>query len=120
MISKMKSQVESERGENQRIRSEVTTLRGQCRIEKQNSARLEKSVEVLTRDLARVGGDEVIKENKMLLQKMETVEKQADEERIKYEQSKAQASDLEQKLRVLEGKVEYYKQFKDTLDKQRE
>ena len=56
-----------------------------------------------------VGGDDLVKENKRLSQFIKKVEEQADEQRAKYDMSKAQISDLEEKLRVAEGKADYYK-----------
>lgn len=63
----------------------------------------------MTTNLNMVGGDDLVKENKRLSQLIKKVEEQADEQRAKYDMSKAQISDLEEKLRVAEGKADYYK-----------
>ena len=46
---------------------------------------LELSLKEVTKNLERVGGDEIIKENKRLSQLVEKVEQQANDQRANYE-----------------------------------
>ena len=57
LLHKMVSQIESEKNQNQRMKSEATELRGQMNEHKRKSELLEKDVKLLAQDLAKTGGD---------------------------------------------------------------